>query len=72
MTRKSIGQHRARFHLIADRSYVTPQFLVRQLVGKKIQPLQNREPGFDQGDELLVEHQELLEVDGLPALGNAA
>ena len=62
----------AGFGLVAYSAYVTAQLLVSQLVGKEVQPLQNRQAGLDQGNELLVEYEELLEVDGLPPLRDSA
>ncbi len=48
---------------------MAPEFLIGQLVREQVETLQDRQPGLDQRDELLVENKELLEIDGLAAVG---
>jgi hypothetical protein len=44
---------------------MTAQFLVREAVGQQIKTFQNRQPGPNQGDKLLIEDEEFLEINGL-------
>ena len=44
-----------------------PELRIGQPVGQQVEAFQNRQPGADQRDELLVEDQELFDIELLPA-----
>ena len=55
-------KQRALADIVADAADVGLELLVGQSVGQQVQRLQNGQARAEQGDELLVENEELLDV----------
>jgi hypothetical protein len=53
--------------LVADGVDVGGELGVGEAVGEQVEPFEDREPGFDQRDELLIEDEELLQIQLLAA-----
>src|SRR5262249_29609446 len=68
---EGFGEERSVADLVADGADVGAELGVGKAVGEEVEAFEDREAGADEGDELLVEDQELLEVD-LLAFGEAA
>src|ERR1039457_3036452 len=54
---------RAIAHVVANRLDVRAELRVGEALGKQVQALEDRQPGANQRDELLVEDQEFFEIE---------
>ena len=60
---EGVRQQRAVADLVADGADVAPEFRVGEAVGEQVETFEDRQAGADEGDELLVEDQELFEIE---------
>src|ERR1035437_6877555 len=60
---EGLAEQGAAAHLVADGFYIGSELGIGQALGQQVQGLQDGQSGADQGDKLLVEDEELLQVD---------
>src|ERR1035437_1156039 len=60
---EGLAEQGAPTHLVTDGLHVGSKLGIGQALGQQVQGLQDGQSGADQGDKLLVEDEELLQVD---------